>query len=110
MFARVIEAAKGRIVAVVGGDDAIVGRPHRGFDSAKPSIEGLETGGVTRDVAAMSPFGVEIDQIDEDQAAFGRRCERFEQKIDIAVVALALAFVAGVAMGEDVSDLADRDD
>ena len=36
--------------------------------------------------------------------------QRLEQQIDVAVVALALALVAGVAMGEDVADLADRDD
>ena len=58
----------------------------------------------------MSPFGVEIDQIDEDQAAVRRRPERIDEKVDIAVVALALALVPGVAMGEDVADLADRDD
>ena len=59
----------------------------------------------------MAPFGVEIDQIDED-AARRRRVglERFEQEVDVAVVALALALLAGVAMGEDVADLADRDD
>ena len=38
------------------------------------------------------------------------RRERIEQKIDVAVVALALALVAGVAMGENVADLADRYD
>src|SRR5580693_569115 len=108
MLARVIKAAKSRIVAVIGGDDAIVSRPHRRFDGAKPSIKSFETGRIARDVAAMSPFGVEIDQIDEDQAALRRRPERIDEKVDIPIVALALALVPGVAMGEDVSDLADR--
>ena len=58
----------------------------------------------------MPPFGVEIDQVDEDQGALRRRPERIDEKVDIAVVALALALVAGVAMGEDVADFADRDD
>ena len=58
----------------------------------------------------MPPFGVEIDQIDEDQAALRGRRERLEEKVDVAVVALALALVPGVAMGEYVADLADRDD
>ena len=110
VLARVIEAPERRVVSVVGGDDAKVGGAHRRFNGAEPSIEGFETGRITRDIAAMSPFGVEIDQIDEDQAALRRRRERIEEKIDIAVVALALALVPGVAMGEDVADLADRDD
>src|SRR3984957_11032739 len=110
MLTRVIEAPERRVVPVVGGDDAKVGGAHRRLDDAEPPIEGFETGRITGDVAAMSPFGVEIDQIDEDQAAFRSRLERIEQKVDIAVVAFALALVPGVAMGEDVADLADRDD
>ena len=58
----------------------------------------------------MAPFGVEIDQIDEDQPAVGGRLQRVDEEVDVAVVALALALLAGVAMGEDVADLADRDD
>src|SRR5262249_30411488 len=80
------------------------------FDGAEPSVEGFETGRVARDVAAMAPFRVKIDQIHEDETALRGRRERLEEKIDIAVVVRALAFVASVAMGEDVADLADRDD
>src|ERR1700691_1138790 len=68
MLARVIYTAERRIVAVVSGDDAIVSRPHRRFDGAEPSIESFQTRRITGDVAAMSPFRVEINQIDEDQA------------------------------------------
>ena len=110
MLARVIEAAEGRIVAVVGGDDAIVMRPHRRFDLSQPPIERLEAGRVAGDVAAMTPLRVEVDQIDEDEPAVRRCLERFEEKVDVAVVALALALRPGVAMGEDVADLPDRDD
>src|SRR6478672_7055867 len=92
MLARVIKAAESRIVPVVRCDHAIIRGPYRGFDSAEPSIEGLETGGITRDVAAMAPFGIKINQIDEDESALRGRRERIKQKIDIAVVALALAF------------------
>ena len=56
----------------------------------------------------MAPFGVEIDQVDEDQAALTRRPERIDEKVDIAVVALALALVPGVAMSEDIANLANR--
>src|SRR5271166_1763502 len=110
MLARVVESAEGRIVAVVGGDDAIVMRPHRRFDLIEPPIERLEAGRIAGDVAAMTPLRVEVDQIDEDEPAVRRRLERLEEKVDVAVVALALALRPGVAMGEDVADLADRDD
>ena len=73
MLPGMIEAPERRIVAVVGGDDAIVGRTHRRFDGAEPSIESFETGRIAGDIAAMSPFGVEVDQIDEDQPAFRGR-------------------------------------
>jgi hypothetical protein len=39
-----------------------------------------------------------------------RRIQRAQEEVDVAVVALALALGAGVTMGEDVADLADRDD
>ena len=73
MLARVVEAAERRIVAVVGGDDAKVLRPHRRFDGAQARVECLEAGRIAGDVAAMAPFGVEIDQIDEDEAAVSGR-------------------------------------
>ena len=66
VLARVIEATESRIVPVVRCDHAKVGGPYRGFDSAEPPIEGLKTGRITRNVAAMAPFGVEVDQVDED--------------------------------------------
>ena len=110
MLARVVEAAEGRIVAVIGGDDAIIARAQCGFDRAKPRIEGLKAGSVAGHVSAMAKFGVEIDQIDDNEPAVGGRRQRLEQEVDIAVVALALAFRSGVAVGENVADLADRDD
>src|SRR5689334_5386572 len=60
VLACVIETAERRIVAVVGGDHAKVGGPYGGFDRAEPLIESFETGSITRDVAAMAPFCVEI--------------------------------------------------
>ena len=57
----------------------------------------------------MAVFGVEIDQIDEDKPAVGRRLQCGDEQIDVAVVALALALLSRVAMGENVADLADRD-
>ena len=110
MFAGVVEAAEGRVVAVIGGDEAIVRRTHRRLDLDEPPVERLEAGGEAGDVAAMAVFGVEIDQVDEDEPAVRRGLQRLDQQIDVAVVALALALLSGVAVGENVADLADRDD
>ena len=110
MLAGVVEAFEGRIVAVVGGDDAIVLRPQRRFDLNQPLIERLKAGRVAGDVAPMTPLRVEVDEIDEDEPAVRRCLERLEEKVDIAVVALALALRPCVAMGENVADLPYRDD
>jgi len=37
-----VEAAEGRVVAVIGGDEAIVGRPHRRLDLAKAPVKRFE--------------------------------------------------------------------
>ena len=78
--------------------------------SRQGAVEGLEAGGEAGDVAAMAPFGVEIDQVDEDKPPSGVSLQRLDEQVDVAVVAFALALAPGVAMGEDVADLADRDD
>ena len=110
MLAGMIEPCEGRIVAVVGGDDAIIGWAHRRFDLAESRVEGFETGGVAGDVAAMAPFSVEIDQIDEDEPPFEAVGSASSKRSMLPSLSLPLRSVAGVVMGEDVADLADRDD
>ena len=67
MLARMIEAAPGRIVAVIGGDDAKIVGAHRRGDFRQARVEGLEARRIAGDIAAMAEFGVEIDEIDENQ-------------------------------------------
>ena len=71
MLAGMVGAAPGRIVAVVGGEDAEVVGAHRARDLRQARVERFEAGGVAGDVAAMAVFAVEIDEIDEDEAAVG---------------------------------------
>ncbi len=73
-------------------------------------VEPLEASRIARDVAAMPVFAVEIDEVDDDQSPVRHVPKRVEQMVEVRVVAGAVAFVAGVAMGEDVARLADRDD
>ena len=110
MLARMIMAAPSRIVAVVGGEDAEVVGAHLGCDLGQARVEGFEARGVARDVAAVAVFAVEIDEIDEDEAAVGGFAQRGERQVDVFAVVPAFDFAPGAAMGEDVADLADRDD
>src|SRR5579883_1633298 len=110
VLARMIEAAPGRIVAVIGGDDAVIVRPHRGDDLRQPSIERFEAGRVAGNVAAMAVFGIEIDQIDENQSAIRDARQSLKRQVDMRHIVRAFHLPAGMAMGENVADLADRDD
>ena len=110
MFPRMVIAAPGRIVAVIRGDDRKIVGAQRGLDLGQPRVEGFEAGGVTGDIAAVAVFGVEIDEIDEDKPAVVRCLQRLHQQVDMFRVRLALQLEAGVAMGEDVADLANRHD
>ena len=49
---------------------------HRRLDLRQPRVERLEAGGEAGDVAAVAVFAVEVDQIDEDEAAVGGLAER----------------------------------
>ncbi len=110
VLARVVEALVGRVVAMVRGEEAIVVRPHRRLDLVEAPVERLEAGGEAGHVAAMAPLRVEVDEVHEDDTAVRRLLQGFEQQVDVAVVAPAFDLAPGVAMGENVADLADRDD
>ena len=110
VLAGVVEAPVGRVVAVVGGD-AGNSRSGRIAASISPSRDrSFEAGGEAGNVAAMAPFGVEIDEVDEDQPALGRVLQRSRSRSTLPSLLLPLRSSPGVAMGENVADLADRDD
>ena len=76
VFARVIRAGRGGIVAVIGGDDEdVVGRAAAG--AAPAGVEPLEILGVLH-LVAMAVDGVEVHQVGEDQAPRGRRHRRLD--------------------------------
>jgi hypothetical protein len=90
MFARVVVAAPCRIVAVIGGDDAIILLAHRRGDFRQPRVEGFEACRIARDIAPVPEFGVEIDQIDENDAAIGGIPQSGGGEIEMLGVAGAL--------------------
>src|ERR1700722_1997206 len=110
MLAGMVETAPGRIIAVIRRDDAIIVRAHVGHDLRQTRIEGFKARGIAGDVATVAIFGVEIDEIDEDEAAVRRARQRLERQVDMRRIADALHLTAGAAMSKNIADLADRDD
>ena len=110
MLARVVRAAEGRVVAVIGGDDADVARAEKRGDLRDPGVEGLERRRIAGDVALMPELGVEIDEIGEDEPASRQAAKGLERERQHGHVAGGLALSAGRAMREDVADLADAHD
>lgn len=110
MLTRVVRAAPSWIIAMVGGDDSHIAQPHRGEQRGQAGIEGFEAMRVADDVAAMSEIRVEIDEIGEDHAAAGKSLQSVECRGEMRHVAIALDLLAGKAVPENISGLADRHD
>lgn len=68
-FPRVVGAAEGRVVAVVGGDDQEIAGPQSAEQLRQAAVEMLKAGRVAGRVAAMTMIGIEVDEIGEGQAA-----------------------------------------
>ncbi len=108
MLARVVGAWRGRIVAVIGGDDQQIAGLDPRQQRRQSRVESLEVGGVALGIVAMPVHGVKVDQVGEDQAS---RC-RVERALDF-VHAVRIAGrvhrVRNTAAGKQVLDLADGD-
>ena len=87
----VVGSPPGRVVAVVGGDHDEVARRQRGLDLGYPRVEGLEAGGVARDVATVAELLVEIDEVGEDEPAVGQPREGGQRRVEIGGIAVALS-------------------
>src|SRR3954468_13548840 len=110
MLAGVIGAVPGRIVAMIGGDDdKITGSQPRG-QIGQPGVETLKRGRITRDVAAMPIERVEVVEVGEGQASIRERFHYTGSRLYCVGVIRRLDHAAGGAMGEDIRNLADRDD
>ena len=57
----------------------------------------------------MAEFAVEIDVIGEDQAFVRQASQGGQRQIDMGHIVGAFHFLAGVAMRENIADLADGD-
>ena len=109
VLARVIGAGRRRIVAVIGGDDQQVRFPQHRQHVTKALVEALEVVGVPPDVVAVPVQRIEVYEIDEDEP----RCigaDDIDQPIDTFIVALRRNRFSYASAGEQIPDLADRDD
>ena len=68
-FARVVRAGRGGVAAVVGGEDSEIAGAERGFDEWQHGVEVLEGVRIARHIPAMAEQHVEIDEVDEGEAA-----------------------------------------
>ena len=108
-LAGMVGAAPGRVVAVIGGDDEQIARPEPRQKRRQGGVEPLEMAGIARDVAPVTEFAVELDQIGEDETAGCGLSGKIEQDGEEPGIAPArgLVLMGDAAMGEDVADLAD---
>src|SRR5690606_22974002 len=106
-LAGMVGAGRGRIVAVVGGDDRQIAGAEPGEKRGKPGIEGLECARIARDVARMAPERVEIDKVGKAEVAVPGLLQGVDRRIEEREVVGPLAGGGDAAPGEDVGDLAD---
>ena len=110
VLARMIGARRRRIVAVVGGDDQqiVVAQPRQ--QRGQPRVEPLEVRGVAGDVVAVAVLRVEVDEVGEDQARDRRRASAARRSSMPSSSLAVWTAVRDAAAGEQILDLADRDD
>ena len=110
VFAGMIGPLPTRVVAMIGGDDGKVAFTQSCLDFGHTPIEVLERRRISRDVAAVAVFAVEIDQIGEDESAIRQGFHGHNGSGQAGVVAMRLDLPTRAPMSENVADLADRDD
>ena len=64
-----IGTGRGRIVAVIGGNDEQIVASQLRNDARQPGVEPFQVGGVSAHVVAVSVKGVEVHEIGHDQTA-----------------------------------------
>jgi len=107
VFAGVIGARRGWIVAVIGGQDQEIVRLEARQEPVEPHVESLEVLRVPHRVVPMAVDGIEVDEIREDEALRGRG-ERRLDLVHAVVVRLRVHGAGDASAGEEVLDLADR--
>ena len=107
VFARVVRAAKCRVVAVISRDDQEIISSQPREDRRHAAIERLQRRCVAGDVAAMTEVGVEVDEICEAKPAVRQRGLRRKQRIDDRIIVVTLDDGASRAMTKDVGDLSE---
>ena len=106
LFARVVGAAPGRVVAMVGGQHQEIVLLDCRDKLRQTAIESHQRLGITRNIAPVAIFLVEIDEIGDDQRPVMRHCERLERAVEQGHVAGGLELVGDALAGEDIGDLA----
>ena len=109
MLARVIGAAKCRIIAMISRDDGEITGLQQGGECGQPRIKRLQCRRITGHVTPMAMFGIEINEVCESETTLGQRLRYIEQLIEQRIITGRLDFFAGMAMGENIANLAQSD-
>src|SRR5687768_10982761 len=110
VFAGVVGALVGGIVAVIGGEDDQVAGPEQGDELGQAAVEFFQAIRIAGGVAAMAVKLVEVDEIGEDEVAVPGLADRLERGVELALVVGRLQDARDAAAGKDVGDLADAED
>jgi hypothetical protein len=106
MLACVIGSAKCRIVPMIGGENREISRTQQSREFREAHIERLKRSRIARHIAPMSVVGIEIDKIRESETAIRQRFRHLKQPVKQDVIARRFDFLACMAMGEDIANLA----
>ena len=108
VLAGVIGGSRGRVAAMVGGDEQQISGAEGSKEIGDPEIDGFEGLRVAFRVVPVAVKHVEIDEIDENEAV-GMILEGVEGPLH--ALGVGFGFVGGgdPAIEEDVGDLADAD-
>jgi len=110
LLARMIGAFPGRIAPVVRRDDEKIARPHQVEQFGQSCIKGFKRGRIARNIAPMAKFGVEIDEIGEEQAAVGKRRKSLQRTVEHSHVAGTFQHTACTRVSENIGNFSDADD
>ena len=90
-LARMLGAAPGGVVAMVGGDDGQISGFQQRRQFRQASVEMLERRGIARHVAPVAVERIEIDEVCEDEAAVWRVRRLRQKRVERRVIAMRLS-------------------
>ena len=109
-FTGVVGAFPGGIVAMIGGEHQKVALSQRFEDAGQHRIIVFQRLAIADGITPVAEIGIEIDEVGHDEAASRQCLHGLQRGAHQRFMARNLDFTAGAGVGENVADLADRND